>query len=146
MAVINHCNFYLKILKIFVYRTVSYIYFGATSPHRWEDDFSANQLLRQRFRVTENALKAQARRDALHHLDVPLLPPSAEDAAQAQLLAIALVRLAFAIALFGTAEWHNFLINFITKVLVYGKCLWHTYFSTRLCRLLRPFPAVYKPL
>lgn len=55
---------------------------------RWEDDFSANQLLRQQFRSKENALKAQERVDAALNINVQLLPPTPEDARQAALLAI----------------------------------------------------------
>ncbi|KAF2351776.1 CWC16 protein [Trinorchestia longiramus] len=55
---------------------------------RWADDFSANQALRQKFRASEKVLQAQQLQDARHNLNVPLLPPSADDARQASLLAI----------------------------------------------------------
>ena len=47
--------------------------------------------MRQRFRATENIIKAQEKRDAQHNIDVPLLPPSVEDARQATILSNALV-------------------------------------------------------
>ncbi|CAL4085776.1 unnamed protein product [Meganyctiphanes norvegica] len=53
---------------------------------RWKNDFAANQVLRNSMRAKRKEEKAQAARDSVHNLSVPLLPANDEDAKIAALL------------------------------------------------------------